>query len=135
MIKGTRLNALLKILLGIGAMVGLCEIAALSVQGLQNVGQNIGGHDTLIQRAMTAFQTTYALLGPVAVWLVWRRHPLAARFALVWALALVLAVALIIPAWAPDEVDSWWQFLGGGAAFALVGTGGLWCLARLRRAN
>jgi cell division protein FtsW (lipid II flippase) len=135
MIKGTKLNALIRILLGLGALVGLCEIAALSVQGLLNVGQNIGEHDTLIQRAMTACQTTYALLGPVAVWLVWRRHPFAMRIAWVWALALVLAVVLIIPAWAPDEADSWWQFLGGGAAFALVGGGGMWCLARLRRAN
>ncbi len=135
MIKGSKLNALLKILLGIGALVGLCEIAALSIQGLLNVGQNIGGHDTLIQRAMTACQTTYALLGPVAVWLVWRRHPLATRFAWVWALALVFGVVLIIPAWAPDEAESWWQFLGGGAALALVGAGGMWCLAKLRRAD
>jgi hypothetical protein len=135
MIKGTKLRALSKILLGLGALVGLCEIAALSAQGLQNVGQNIGEHDTLIQRAMTACQTTYALLGPLTVWLVWRRHYLAARFAWVWALALVLAVVLIIPAWAPDEAESWWQFLGGGAAFALVGGGGMWCLAQLRRTD
>lgn len=135
MTTGTKLSALFKILLGLGALVGVGEIAALSVQGLQNVGQNIGGHETLIQRAMTGFQTTYALLGPVAVWLVWRRHRLAMRAALAWAAALVLAVVLIIPAWAPDEADSWWQFLGGGAAFALVGGGGMWCLARLRRAN
>lgn len=135
MTTGTKLSALFKILLGLGALVGVGEIAALSVQGLQNVGQNIGGHETLMQRAMTGFQTTYALLGPVAVWLVWRRHRLAMRAALAWAAALVLAVVLIIPAWAPDEADSWWQFLGGGAAFALVGGGGMWCLARLRRAN
>lgn len=135
MSEGTIPRALFKILLGLGALIGLVEIAALSVQGLQNVGQNIGEHETVIQRAMTTFQTTYALLGPVAVWLVWQRHRFAMAVSLAWAASLVLAVVLIIPAWAPEEADSWWQFLGGGAAFALVGGGGLWCLARLRRAT
>ncbi len=135
MIKGTNLGAPLKLLLGLGAFVGLCEVAAVSVQGLQNVGQNIGGHETMVQRAMTGFQTTYALLGPLAMWLVWRRHPFAMRAGLVWAAALVAAVVLIIPAWAPEEADSFGMFLGGGAAFALVGVGGMWCLARLRNAH
>jgi cell division protein FtsW (lipid II flippase) len=122
-----------KLLLGFAVLLGLGTVAALSVQGLQNAWQNIGGHETLIQRAMTAFQITYALLGTLAVWLVWQRHPLALRAALAWAVALVAAVVLIIPAWAPEEADSWLQFLAAGAAFALVGCGGMWCLARLRR--
>jgi hypothetical protein len=135
MIEGTKLRALFKGLLGLGALVGLCEVAVLSVQGMQNVGQNIGGHVTLVQRAMTGFQTTYALLGPLAIWLVWRRHPFAMRTVVAWGASLVIAVGLIIPAWAPEDADSWWQFLGGGAAFALVGGGGMWCLARLRGAT
>ena len=122
-----------KLLLGFAVLLGLGTVAALSVQGLQNAWQNIGGHETLIHRAMTAFQITYALLGPLAVWLVWQRHPLALRAALAWAVALVAAVVLIIPAWTPKEADSWLQFLAAGAAFALVGCGGMWCLARLRR--
>jgi hypothetical protein len=122
-----------KLLLGFAVLLGLGAVAALSVQGLQNAWQNIGGHETLIQRAMTAFQITYASLGPLTVWLVWQRHPLALRAALAWAVALVAAVVLIIPAWAPEEADSWLQFLAAGAAFALVGCGGMWCLTRLRR--
>jgi spore maturation protein SpmA len=59
-----------KLLLGLAALLGLGTVAALSVQGLQNAWQNIGEHETLIQRAMTAFQITYALLGLLAVWLV-----------------------------------------------------------------
>jgi hypothetical protein len=91
-----------RLLLGFAVLLGLGTVAALSVQGLHNAWQNIGGHETLIQRAMTAFQITYALLGPLAVWLVWQRHPLALRAALAWAVAL-------------------------------VGCGGMWCLAQLRR--
>jgi hypothetical protein len=121
-----------KLLLGLVVLVGLCTVATLSVQGLQNVWQNIGGHETLIQRAMTGFQISYAMLGPLAVWLVWQRHPLALRVALAWAIALVVAVVLIIPAWAPEEADNWIQFLAAGSAFALVGGSGMWCLARLR---
>ena len=121
-----------KLLLGFGLLLGLGTVAALSVQGLQNVWQNIGGHETLIQRAMSGFQSTYAVLGPLAVWLVWQRHRLALRAVLAWAIAVVTAVVLIIPAWAPDEADSWLQFLAGGAAFALIGCLGMWCLARLR---
>lgn len=121
-----------KLLLGFAVFLGLGTVAALSVQGLQNVWQSIGGHETLIQRAMTGFQITYALLGPLAVWLVWQRHPLALQAALAWAVALVAAVVLIIPAWPPEEVDSWLQFLAVGAAVALVGCGLMWCLTRLR---
>ena len=123
-----------KLLLGFAALLGLATIAALSVQGLQNAWQNIGGHETLIQRAMTGFQITYAMLGPLAVWMVWQRHPLALLAALAWAIAVVVAVVLIIPAWAPEEADSWLQFLAAGTAFALVGGSGMWCLARLRSA-
>lgn len=121
-----------KLLLGFAVLLGLGTVAAPSVQRLRNAWQNIDGHETLIQRAMTAFQITYALLGPLAVWLVWQRHPLALRAALAWAVALVAAVVSIIPAWAHEEADSWFQFLAAGAAFALVGCGGMWCLARLR---
>ena len=121
-----------KLLLGVAVFLGLGTVAALSVQGLQNVWQSIGGHETLIQRAMTGFQITYALLGPLAVWLVWQRHQLALQAALAWAVALVAAVVLIIPAWPPEEVDSWLQFLAVGAAVALVGCGLMWCLTRLR---
>jgi hypothetical protein len=121
-----------KLLLGFAALLGLATIAVLSAQGLQNAWQNIGEHETLVQRAMTGFQITYAMLGPLAVWLVWQRHPLALRAALAWAIALVAAVVLIIPAWAPEEADSWLQFLAGGTAFALVGGSGMWSLARLR---
>jgi len=121
-----------KLLLGFAALLGLATVAELSVQGLQNAWQNIGEHETLIQRAMTGLQITYAMLGPLAVWLVWQRHPLTWWAALAWAIALVTTVVLIIPAWAPEEADSWLQFLTGETAFALVGGSGMWCLARLR---
>lgn len=121
-------------LLGLGATLGLALVAGLSAQGLQNVWQNLGGHETLVQRAMTAFQTTYAVLGPLSVWLVWQRDRLAQTAVLAWAAALVIALLLIIPAWAPEESDQFWLFLGAGVALALIGWGGMWCLSRLRAA-
>ncbi len=108
-----------------GAVGRLC-LLAFSVQGVDNTWQNRDDIETIAQWLMSLAQLGYAVIGLVVVVLWWARST-AVHMALVgWCVTFVAAVTLILPAWAPEDLElAPWFFLAACGGAAAVG-GWLW---------
>lgn len=78
--------------------------AAVSKQGFVNAWRNLPSLETASQYAMTVGQALYSLLGVVMAVLLLAERKISPALAATWAGSVCLAVGLILPAWAPEDL-------------------------------
>ena len=78
--------------------------AAVSKQGFVNEWRNLHSLETASQYAMTVSQALYSLLGVLIAILLLAERKVSPALAATWAGLVCLAVGLILPAWAPEDI-------------------------------
>lgn len=75
---------------------------------------------------MSIAQIGYGVVGVVVVVLWWARSTAVNAALLAWCLLFVAAVALILPAWSPDDLELELMFCAAAGAAAAILGGTMW---------